>query len=228
MSSPLHNHVGFQIGTDLVGQQPRSVARFHCTRCPNTIAFTIGRGLSPDNMALRARRAGWLADARTRSRTRCPACAGSPPSSPVPDEDAPVAVAQMTKDRTPPAPAAPAPVPIEAARMTPRQMRPLTANERVAVRALLERHFDEGRGMYASGQSDQTIAEAAAVPRAFVEQIRDAAYGPIRVTPEMVKLRGDVAKAAGDLADLLTMAADMKRTVEGLTARIEKMERAHD
>ena len=41
--------------------------------------------------------------------------------------------------------------------------------------------------------SDQRIAETVGVPRAAVERLREAAYGPIRVDPVIAALREKIA-----------------------------------
>jgi len=57
---------------------------------------------------------------------------------------------------------------------------------------MLDKHFDDKAGHYLDGKSDQTIADELKVPRIFIERIREAAYGPIRVDPEVQKLMDDV------------------------------------
>ena len=68
-----------------------------------------------------------------------------------------------------------------------------TPDERVAIRSHLDKHFDDGVGAYLDGMSDQRIAETVGVPRAAVERLREAAYGPIRVDPVIVALREKIA-----------------------------------
>ncbi len=75
----------------------------------------------------------------------------------------------------------------------PEITRQITPDQRLAVRNLLDHHFDDGVGGYIDGFSDQKVAEQAGVPRIFVERAREAAYGPIRLDPVVGQLREDVA-----------------------------------
>ncbi len=73
----------------------------------------------------------------------------------------------------------------------PEITREITPDQRLAVRNLLDHHFDDGVGGYINGFSDQQVAEQAGVPRIFVERAREAAYGPIRLDPVVGQLRED-------------------------------------
>ena len=95
------------------------------------------------------------------------------------------------------------------------------------MRALLEKHFDDDRGAYLAGVSDQSLAEIANVPRLWVERIRETAFGPIRVSPEAQQIRADITKAQKDMVDLLGMAEDLRATVRRLSDRLARMEASH-
>lgn len=70
--------------------------------------------------------------------------------------------------------------------------RPLTHSERTKIRDLLEVNFDWNRGAYLNGFTDQKIATDLNVPRIHVENIRETAYGPIKVSPEFVKFQTEL------------------------------------
>lgn len=78
-----------------------------------------------------------------------------------------------------------------------------TAEQRLKIRSQLDKSFDDGVGRYLDGLSDQKIAEAVNVPRIVVEQIRETAYGPIRVNPVAAELRDAVAALATEFAGKL-------------------------
>jgi hypothetical protein len=92
--------------------------------------------------------------------------------------------------------AVPAPAPAPKLAIVPKQP---TADQRLAIRNLLDKHFDDGVGCYLDGMDDQKVAERVGVPRLIVEQIRDAGWGPVKVNPEMVALRAEVAALKAEL-----------------------------
>lgn len=74
-----------------------------------------------------------------------------------------------------------------------------TNDQRVAIRNLLDKHFDDSVGSYLDGWSDAKIAGALNIPRIIVERIRDAAYGPLRENPEIRALEAEIVRLAGEL-----------------------------
>jgi hypothetical protein len=103
---------------------------------------------------------------------------------------------QCPAPSAPPTPTSPIPTatkePVMAtAAAAPEITREITPDQRLAVRNLLDHHFDDGVGGYINGFSDQQVAEQAGVPRIFVERAREAAYGPIRLDPVVGQLRED-------------------------------------
>jgi len=114
-----------------------------------------------------------------------------------------------------PAASSPPPPPISVREPTPGQ--------RSMLRGLLDRHFDADDGMYLDGLSDQALAERVNVPRVVVERMREAAYGPIRVSPEMVAIRTDAEKLSADIRDITAMVADLNKAGAAIMARIEQL-----
>lgn len=78
----------------------------------------------------------------------------------------------------------------------------LTTDQRVKIRSLLDKHFDDGVGRYLDGYSDQKIADAVGVPRVVVEGIREPGYGPIKIDPEIVRLMDEVSKMEIDMKSI--------------------------
>lgn len=88
--------------------------------------------------------------------------------------------------------ATPIPIPLKPpAALTP-TVSSLASTQRVKIRGFLDRHFDDSIGCYLDGMSDQRIAETLDVPRILVEQMREAAYGPIRISPEVMEMRAEL------------------------------------
>lgn len=69
-----------------------------------------------------------------------------------------------------------------------------TTDERLKIRGALDSHFDDSKGEYLDGYSDEKIAAHLNVPRIMVSSIREAAYGPIRNNPQISALREQVKK----------------------------------
>ena len=68
-----------------------------------------------------------------------------------------------------------------------------TADQRVRIRELLDKYFDDELGMYAKGYTDQRIAEEVGnLPWAIVSRVREVGWGPIRVTEQLVEARQEV------------------------------------
>jgi hypothetical protein len=85
--------------------------------------------------------------------------------------------------------------PIAPAAAAPKQATKLTTAQRLRIRSLLDKHFDDEAGCYLDGYSDQRIGAEVDVPWALVTKVREAAYGPIRVDPEIAALRAEIAQA---------------------------------
>lgn len=173
-----------QHGFDLVRSPDpphRYIARFQCTRCPTTIDVRPSDPLNPEGCAKRAIQQGWEADGYRPSVARCPSCcaptrkpASNPPEAPQPRKESAAPMA-------PPDPA------------KPPALRDPTQAERMKIRAILDRQFDDSQGCYLDGYSDQKIGEELGIPWAMVSRLREAAYGPIRVDPVIAALRSAIA-----------------------------------
>ena len=111
-----------------------------------------------------------------------------------------------------------------------RTARDMTADQRKQVRDLLTTHFDDEAGAYPLGWSDQHIAELSGVPRVVVEQMREAAYGPIKVPAELLQLRTECDELKQRLISLSKQTdetraagADLTAKVLSFSSRLEKM-----
>jgi hypothetical protein len=98
-------------------------------------------------------------------------------------------------------------------------LRDPTPEERMRIRRILDTRFDDGAGCWLDGYSDQKAGEEAKVPWAMVTRIREAAYGPIRVDPEIAALRAEMAQIARDLVALNDKHAAAVKRLDNLNAK---------
>jgi hypothetical protein len=90
---------------------------------------------------------------------------------------------------------------------------------------LLDKNFDDEGGYYVADYSDQRITEEANVPRVLVERLRDLAYGPIKVSPETMALRSEIAALMTKLnnaeRDAEQLSQIMRREIEEVRATLD-------
>lgn len=173
----------------------KMVARFECKRCDATLDVTKVQPLNPEACARVAERAGWKADAFHPSVNRCPACRAKRGGGDKPEKEA-TAMPEPTKP--------------------PAQLREATPQERQRIRAILDRQFDDAAGSFLDGYSDQRIGEELNLPWAMVTKIREAAYGPIRVDPEVAGLRAEIGNAQRQIDAMSTSLASLKARLDAL------------
>ena len=82
--------------------------------------------------------------------------------------------------------------------------RALTPDEKTKARGKLEGCFDEQRGVYLDGMSDQKIGEQLGLPWASVRDYREVAFGPLKGNEETAALKADIDKLSADLAALMS------------------------
>jgi hypothetical protein len=188
------------------GDAHRKVARFTCARCPETIDITgkPGSKISPDFVTKLAIRAGWHADCFRKSRALCPTCIkGAPKTNPEPKEP-PMSTTTQAKP--------PSTIPT-----------PLTSDQRLRIRGLLDEHFDDKAGMYLANMTDAKLAEQVNVARVHVEQIREAAYGPIRINPEITGLRNEIVQVKREIETHQAAVDALRAKVVGIEQRVAKV-----
>lgn len=188
------------------GGKHQRVARFQCVECDDLLDINTRPGLAahPTHMAKLAINRGWRADAFRKSKIICSKCA-MPARQPqdFPDEK----VIQM-----PPATSIKA-VPT-----------PLTTDQRLKIRSLLDANFDDAKGMYLADMSDEKIAVQVNVARVHVEQIREVGYGPIKVDPEIAGLRNEAANINREIVGQQKGLDILKAKAKELEDRVAKLE----
>ena len=239
--------LGFNVLSIPRGQGRCSVARFTCTSCEAMDDVTIrsGESLNPEAVANTMRSRGWEADPWRANRTRCPRCSKAR-TRPTNDTDSELrrAAAKLAAAPPPTPPTEPPSMPSKStpttapteATVTP--IREPTSDQRAKIRDLLAAHFDDTVGMYLGGYDDKKVAEEVGnVPWAVVARIREAAFGPIRVTPEMVELREQITAARTRIVNLESSIASLveqlvkdlaeeKLRIEQLYARVANISKA--
>ena len=103
--------------------------------------------------------------------------------------------------------------------MTETKPREASPQERVKIRSILDKHFDDGAGQWLDGYSDQRAGEEIGVPWALVTRIREAAYGPIRVDPEIGAIRAELIQIGRDLAAMTERHAAAQKRLDALLAK---------
>ncbi len=170
---------------------PRTVARLWCADYGETLDLTLNSPHHADGVERMARAKGWDCDKNRASRTICPDCKARP---------RPPIMATAMKPTKPT---------IRKEMPMTSTVRPATPDER--IRHKLDGVFDDAKGMYLDGFSDQRVAEELKLPRKMIEPIREAAYGPIRTDPEIDQLRTDIATLIAQASTLANRLAEVEK-----------------
>lgn len=174
-------------------------AQIKCSLCDNKQLHRLPPGHVPRAVVARYFSAGgWDTDVRA---VRCPTC-----------------VRERRKGESPKQPEE-VEVPMVDVVPLPRK---LSADEKFKVRTLLDKQFDETKGVYLADYSDQRIGKEADVPWANVRDIREAAYGPIKAVPVMDGLLSENRALTEIAADLARRSEELRAKVDDLAARISQ------
>lgn len=187
-----------------------SVAVVRCGRCNSSVDLNLRvRTAHPDWVVKELRRSGWrIHPGKSERHNRCPRCqrrGGNDPDELIRKLEA----MPMTK------PATTSPVPPDLREPTPEQ--------RMKIRHMLDGYFDDTRGCYLDGYSDQKIGEELNLPWAMVTRIREAAYGSIRVHPGVEPLRKELADIRATLG---TLEKNHEQAASALAATRKRLEDA--
>lgn len=198
--SYLAEDFNFRVVSIQRGDRRQPAARFSCEGCPETfdVPLNSGKVINPEHITKRARRGGWDVPLRRGGKILCPACEAKRATAakgesgakvvPMPQPFMSPHVSDPQQQEllmaTPQAPQAAAPkIPMQT---------DLTIEQKLKCRSILDRSFDDQAGCYLDGYSDQRIGEEINVPWSLVAKLREAAYGPIRVDPEITAMRNTI------------------------------------
>lgn len=179
----------------------RQVAVMHCYVCNAEGTVVSSNGLNPTHVAEIFEHKGWAADPWNKRKCLCPEHNPKKRSRQTTIIEA-MRTTAMEHTNTP--------------RVTPAESaRTLDKVQRQKVRGLVDDHFDDERGAYATGWSDQRIGKEVQVPWGLVTQLREAAYGPILVDPETEALR---AAIEANHAEIKVVEKQLEATIDKLGA----------
>jgi len=196
-----------------IGNSSRSVVRFTCVSCCVELELANNDPRKHGGFfGQQARKRGWDTDGHLARQVFCPDCRKTPASRPrkaLALEG--VVLAAMDAQCGPiiEGRAEPVPEPLPAL-PPPREValsRELTQAQRMQIRTLLDKYFDDKEGCYLPGDnaepmSDQAVGSMAGVPWGEVTRIREAAYGKIMVDPALAALRNQMAELEKQMAQM--------------------------
>ncbi|RWX72544.1 hypothetical protein [Mesorhizobium sp. M2A.F.Ca.ET.039.01.1.1] len=196
----------------------RRVHRITCSRCPafaDVSANTHGGSRAHDDLFRVWGRSGWEIGSNP-NRDLCPACASAKRRS-----------AHKPKTEKPmgnkPAPLNAQVIPMPAVlAATPEAPRQPSFDEKRLINAKLEEiYLDDKRG-YAPGWTDKRVAEDLGVPRKWIEDLREANFGPAQDNEE---IRLAIEEAHTLRNDTQKALADARREVAAMRQRADQLEK---
>jgi hypothetical protein len=236
-----HRALGYELRTQRVshGHGVETVAVFTCRRCPATLSLRMRKdptANNPEFMAKKARDHGWSAHKNKANRALCPECSKADEHdhefintvqmidlidvTPHPVEDA------ATMNANPPATAkitTLASAIASSSSLTP-MAKAVAPDSKTRIRALLDKHFDDSRGAYLDGYSDQRIGTELEVPWKAVADLREVAYGPLREDPELAAIKATIetmsVKLGDRIAEFQTWTMAQRKMIDDLRLRV--------
>ncbi len=161
--------------------------------------------IPPDQFAKKFKAKGW----QLGKAPRCPACRAKPKKEePVQSNKAPAAgPALADQDREPAAPS------------------PAARNQRRLIYLALEDGYDEGKGGYKEGHSDEIIAANMKCHPNLVRIVREEFFGPAAPPepPEALAIRGDIQALAQELGEVYGMIKGAQGRASGIEAKISAL-----
>lgn len=196
----------------------RRVHRIKCSRCEafaDVSANTTGGSRAHDDILKIWKRGGWEIG-NNSNRDFCPDCmsakraARRQPSKPEPTEMSPEPLnAQVI------------PMP-EPSRLPPQPPRQPSFDERRLILAKLEETYVDEKTGYGEGWTDKRVAEDLGIPRKWVEDLRDANFGPTRDNEE---IRAALDEARTLRSDAQRAISDARREAGVLRARADELDK---
>ncbi len=105
--------------------------------------------------------------------------------------------------------------------IAPVDIKSIAAPKRSRIRDLINSHFDDEKGCYVHGWSDERISKEVDIGIAFVVAIREAAYGPILTTPEKEDAKVELTRLRSEMDEkILSLSAEFDKKIKDLMAKI--------
>jgi len=197
----------------------RRVHRITCSECPATLdisANTYSGSRASEDLNKIFQRRGWQVG-RSANHDLCPGCQFRKRQ----ERRAPKQTAEvipMSKQEAAPAAAD--------------QPRVPTFNDRRIIFAKLEEVYVDEKVGYGSGWSDQRVAKELGCPWAWVAELREQNFGPVRSNEEMRVLVNDAQAAIAEARETVKRGEKLRgdiqewqREVTALTGKIDALER---
>jgi len=210
----------YDTATEFTDGAYHTIVTAHCIECggEGRLHWNTG-GNHPDFVARKYRGMGWQFDAYRPRKCVCPECvtgkkspAGAPATQEEPDDMA------KSNSYTPPttdtAVLRAAQTMMEGEDITGRA---LTANEKARVRRLLDSHFDDQLGRYIDNYDDERVSKETNIPRAFVSEYRELAYGPLKADPAVEAVKAEAVALRQEFVEL-------SHALDAIRARVASVE----
>jgi hypothetical protein len=197
--------LSYDVVSEMVSGKPHTVARGVCAACGAVEHVTMGTVHNPEFVQRKFREKGWDFEMKTARLCRCPACVKSKSRNDVDSALRKVIPMATVKEEAAPRQATPA--------------------EKKRIRDLLDGFFDEQKGCYLEGYSDQRIGKELDLPWAMVVAVREAAYGPIRTDPELDAVRARCADLEKKLAGLMREVSETQSAIAETKNKVDAIER---
>lgn len=146
------------------------MATIECGRCGRTEQIQ-DHGMPPTVVVKKFQRAGWATDGRHSRKNRCPDCLAEAGDDQEESEMKNVVVDLKSQ--------------ASGAALAAGAHTEVSAEQRSSIRRKLDEFFDDKKGQYLDGYSDQRIGEEVGVGWKHVADLREAAYGPLKGDPQV-------------------------------------------
>lgn len=107
-------------------------------------------------------------------------------------------------------------------KMLPREMTP--ADRRQIFREI-DGNYDEKNSRYIGKATDETIANALKVPRAWVVEVREDNFGPNGGNDEIEQIKSEIGQLRKEIEDKTSQALAAATAIEALTTKLSDMEK---
>lgn len=191
----VHQNRPWQLRRVQIGDGFRTGFVLTCSNCGAEATIHADPNCAPHIIVSKFVKLGWAANERNAAGCYCPACIkGAKPKAKTTIEPETAARSASIPSPTAELPKGP------------------THEQRKRIAEQLRGCFDEDRGCYLDGETDQRIGERLGMPWSWVREVRDLLGFEIRIDPEIEALRAEVAA----LADMVVA---LDRKLDALLAK---------